>query len=197
MPHGMFKRMKKNRVFFVICVILIMMAFTISAYASEDNKIEGFIVDNTTGVVTHLDVKRISTQTRDINGICSDLYEVFAPLAEGDSTEAGKTEAGVTARLKVNYILSGENIKLIRFSGEWVPSSNIYIVGQRECFVTDDVNKKRFYPTKNTFNESLNWNYVYKKPVSDISGARAYTQAIITIAGMEGTHTLFLFSNVG
>lgn len=69
----------------------------------------------------------------------------------------------------------------------------LHNIVKRECFVTDDVNKKRFYPTKNTFNESLNWNYVYKKPVSDISGARAYTQAIITIPGMEGTHTLFLF----
>ena len=179
-----------------------------NAFAAENMnapKATAILINSETGEKTYLDVKQIDRISYNSTGKSVVEYEVFAPLpnpnvvipldSKGDLLE----EAGVTARAFVEYYISsdGEEIQVEPCSGSWEPSDSIYYLTDREYMVTDDYNTARGYPTSNSFERNLEWPYVQRNFVSELTGPPMTTVANAHVSGMDGSHQLWLFFNFG
>ncbi|KNF09411.1 hypothetical protein CLPU_3c01890 [Gottschalkia purinilytica] len=128
-------------------------------------------------------------------------YDVFVPIEDPNSTgitpfdTAGgsKTSGGVTAKLYVDYDVSGNNeqVRLNRVYGSWTPSSSLYYLTNREVgahsgFLTGKSMKKN--PTSDTFSYTTGWGF-NDRFWGDAS-PRAWSSAIARVHGMTATHTI-------
>lgn len=135
-------------------------------------------------------------------------YEVFIPI-EGDtslveSADSGmisilsdlgtvKTDGGVTARLNVNYDVSGDKIRLNRLWGSWTPSSSMYSLSSRRAeahagVASSPVNKITKFPTTNSF--SYTTGFGYNIFIGGQAAPRAWSSAVSSVSGMSATYTI-------
>lgn len=179
-----------------------------NAFAAENMnapKATAILINSETGEKTYLDVKQIDRISYNSTGKSVVEYEVFAPFPNPNAvspleSEGGLLEeGGVTARARVEYYISsdGEEIQVESCSGSWEPSDSIYYLTDREYMVTDDYNTARGYPTSNSFERNLEWPYVQRNFVSELTGPRMTTVANAHVSGMDGSHQLWLFFNFG
>lgn len=109
------------------------------------------------------------------------------------------SQASCTATLNITYFMNaaGDQIKITKISGEWIPESNLLIISNRVVGVTDGrgvfIQKELTkYPTSNTFSYSTGWGYVNYIGSTEYTGARGYIEATLKINGMGGSYDLFL-----
>lgn len=179
----------------------------------KENPVQVSITNDQTGETTFLEP--IVTEIMKPLSINSDSnlvegYEVFIPLEEflnpseiKPFTQEGKekTEAGVTAKLYVDYVLnsSGTQIRFDTVWGSWTPDP-MYVVTNRKV----DAHSSTYWggklsetPAYNTF--WYNTGFDYNTRVLGDGGPRAWSSAKIHVTGMEGlSHTItvdFNFAN--
>lgn len=133
------------------------------------------------------------------NGSIEVGYEVFVPIEIPDasvsySSKGGQqNEAGVTAKLNVDYDVSGNNekVRLNKLYGSWTPSSSLYSLTNRSVGAHSGVPYgKRISkdPTSNSFSYTTGWGY--NDRLWGDSAPRAWSSAKINISGMTATYTI-------
>lgn len=149
-------------------------------------------------------IKKVEMTSYEENsdGSITEGYEVdvsiptseFAPF---DSAGGSKTEGLVKATLNITYTMrnSNQQIKISSISGGWTRENNQVVVSNREASVNDGrpIPKiKRWYPTSNTFNYNTDWDFVNYYPGTDYTGVRGYTNARLTVSGMNSYYDLMV-----
>lgn len=199
--------MKRKTISIFISILMTFSLFS-NAFAAENKNAPmatALLINSETGEKTYLDVKQVDSISYNSTGKSVVEYEVFAPFPNPNAvspleSEGGLLEeGGVTARARVEYYISsdGEEIQVESCSGSWEPSDSIYYLTDREYMVTDDYNTARGYPTSNSFERNLEWPYVQRNFVSELTGPRMTTVANAHVSGMDGSHQLWLFFNFG
>lgn len=164
------------------------------------------LTNNETGEKTSIDtteaevevIPKLSTFSLGDNSNSAE-YEIFVPIPSSEITpfaSAGgtKNSGGVTAKINADYTLNskGDQIKVTKIYGSWVPSSSTYTVtnraiGAHSSFVAggQKLSKK---PTSNSFSYNTGWGYNIR--MKNGNAPRAWSDAVIKVSGMSSTHSL-------
>lgn len=173
-----------------------------------------YLINDQTGEKTQLNVKDVSPTEDLLNQFqlrsfsdetnLTKTYEVFTEIPDGtittfDSSGGNKTGGGVTAKINVNYDISGtdknKDIRVNSYNGSWTPSSKLYVVGSRVSGVHSGLitggKNRQDKPTSNSFSYKTGWGY--NVLIKGGNSPRAWMDCKISVSGMSGTsYTLSL-----
>ncbi len=114
-------------------------------------------------------------------------------------TDTSTTTTDVTASISINYDRQGDKIRVNKVYGSWKPATSMIEISKREVHYGDGVplggKSDHRYPTSNSFSYTTGWGWVDWYPASSdaMSGARAFSSAVVSVPGMSGSHTIEVF----
>lgn len=204
----MSKRIKKKIVAVILSISCLMYA-NMSAFAADNEmnfEIGAVMVDQETGEKTPVDVEYKITPiskfaNTDEQTCIAEVTANFklptpeiAPLLSDTST----SESDVKASISIHYDRRNDEIRVNKVSGFWEPSNSQIFLNNREVIYGDGVpvvgkhDKKN--PTTNTFEYPTGWGWVLYYPAAPdaLSGARAFSSAVVNVSGMS-PHTIEVF----
>jgi hypothetical protein len=188
-----------------------------TSYADEfienEVKVKVTVTNNETGEVRVAEeyiekVSSIQTNTFTIQSDDSVNYDagfdVFVPIEDEDeemiitpfaNKGSTKTSGGVTARVSANYDIrnNGQEIRVNKMMGGWTPSHSMYIVEGKKASVTNGAGQGKrlnstFASNVRGFEVPTGWGYNYF--IGGDASPRAWTNAVVRVSGMNGTHNL-------
>lgn len=194
---------KAKKMVTLFCVVFILCGMVSMAKAVDMSEYVpcAVLTDNRTGETKEIPLERVCEPQvmSSANGTTYSVsYNAFVPIPTSDIQPlseiiGGKDENGVRVTITVVYEISRdhEDIKIKQIYGGWEPSSNLYIVTDREVglynFATGD--RLRKYPTTNTFNYTTGWGYG-SFIVGNTGAPYTWADAVIEIYGMTATYDL-------
>lgn len=170
-----------------------------AAPITPDLEVGAVMINQETGEKIPVEVEYSVTpavQLFSIGGETSYVVEATADFTLPSSgiqplyTDTSTTENGVVATISINYDRSGDDIRVNKVDGSWTPSSDWVYLNNREVHYGDGVpfggHSDHKYPTTNSFSYTTGWGWVQWYPASAtaMSGARAFSSAIVGISGM-------------
>lgn len=192
--------MKKILALFLVGVMMTTLSLNcFAASTSPDLEVAAIMINNETGEKIPVEVEYSFSPTAQLfslGGEKSYVAEATANFKLPSSgikplyTDTSTTENGVVATLSIHYDRSGDDIRVNKVDGSWTPSSDWVYLNNREVHYGDGVplggNYAHQYPTTNSFSYTTGWGWVQWYPASAtaMSGARAFSSAIVGISGM-------------
>lgn len=211
------ERMKSMKKIFSLIMVSILVfslsGLSVNANEPKDNK-ESYsikVIDNSNN--EEVEVTILSEVVNQIACIQSTdteeqtvEYDVTFLLPVNNNTRSSisseQENASIRAKITITYSMYGdrEKIKVSGVSGSWACANDKYSMtfSNRTVSVTDGRpfggSSITWYPDKNTFSFSTDWDYVdyYPASMDAMTGARAYSEATGTIVGMGGSYTLYV-----
>lgn len=198
----------------------ILYSYTLTGFAQNNKQVEyedinlpevsARLVNNSTGEITKLDMKKVSYPKMRINknndkNTFEVTYEATAKIPvppKSRATVTDTTTSDATASLTIEYYLNKntEKFQMKKVKGYWEGSSSFMYFSDREvAFGDGDVyngHSSHYYPSKNSFSYTTGWPVVLYYPGTDYSGPRAFSSATVSVSGMESSsHTIECFIN--
>ena len=199
-----------KNIFSIIMIFTLCCGIPFNTFASYDNipmEIGAIMVNNETGESIPIDIEiSLLPQDRAFSGEENSNQDVTAKAtfkipAEINPrfTDTSTTTTDVTASISINYGRQGDKIRVNKVYGSWKPATSMIEISKREVHYGDGVplggKSDHKYPTSNSFSYTTGWGWVDWYPASSdaMSGARAFSSAVVSVPGMSGSHTIEVF----
>ena len=199
--------MKKIIILFSAIIMTLLCGFNSFAADNEMNfEIGAVMVNQETGEKTPVDVEYKITPiskfaNTDEQTCIAEVTANFklptleiAPLLSDTTISEGDVKASIS----IHYDRRNDEIRVNKVSGFWEPSNSQIFLNNREVIYGDGVpvvgKHDTKYPNENTFDYPTGWGWVlYYPAVPDaLSGARAFSSAVVNVSGMS-PHTIQVF----
>ena len=167
-------------------------------------QIVAIMVDENTGIrytIPSKKIKNVIVANQDGQSFTEETTVTFSVPKNGIApliSDTAISDTDVTSTIKIDYTRVEDKIRVNKVSGSWVPASSLMHIYDREVHYGDGAPSGHVahkYPTTNSFSYTTGWSYVIWYPASSdaMTGARAYSRAMVEVSGMGTPHSLEVF----